>query len=54
MYFNTFDSLFYGVLSYRPMLLYIFMFNANSTFFQLYHGEKSLISNEMMMKSALY
>ena len=30
------------------------MFNANSTIFQLYHGENNLIFNEMMMMSALY
>ena len=30
------------------------LFNANSAIFQLYPGEKKLILNEMMMKSALY
>jgi hypothetical protein len=30
------------------------LFNANSTIFQLYHGENNLIFNEMMMMSALY
>jgi hypothetical protein len=30
------------------------LFNANSTFFQLYHGENKLIFNEMMRRSALY
>jgi len=30
------------------------LFNANSAIFQLYYGEKKLIFNEMMMKSALY
>jgi hypothetical protein len=30
------------------------LFNANSAFFQLYHGENKLIFNEMMMKSTLY
>jgi hypothetical protein len=31
------------------------LFNANSTWFQLYHGENKLIFNEkMMMRSALY
>jgi hypothetical protein len=30
------------------------LFNANSTIFQLYHGENKLISNEMMVRSALY
>ena len=30
------------------------LFNANSAIFQLYHGKKLLIFNEMMMKSALY
>ena len=29
-------------------------FSANSTIFQLYHGEKKLIFNEMMMRSTLY
>jgi hypothetical protein len=27
------------------------VFNANSAIFQLYHGEKKLIFNEMMMRS---
>jgi hypothetical protein len=30
------------------------LFNANSTFFQLYNGENKLIFNEMMMRSALF
>ena len=30
------------------------LFNANSAIFQLYHGQNKLISNEMMMRSALY
>jgi len=30
------------------------LFNANSTFIQLYHGENKLIFNEMIMQSALY
>jgi hypothetical protein len=30
------------------------LFNANSAFFHLYHGEKRLIFNEIMMRSALY
>jgi hypothetical protein len=30
------------------------LFNANSTIYQLYHGENKLIFNEMMMKSALF
>ena len=30
------------------------LFNVNSAFFQLYHGENKLIINEMMMRSALY
>ena len=30
------------------------LFNANSSIFQLYHGENKLIFNEMMMRSALY
>jgi len=30
------------------------VFNANSTIFQLYHGENKLIFNKMMMTSALY
>ena len=30
------------------------LFNANSAIFQLYYGEKKLISNEMMMRSALF
>ena len=29
------------------------LFNANSEIIQLYHGETKLISNEMIMKSAL-
>jgi hypothetical protein len=29
------------------------LFNANSEIIQLYHGENKLISNEMIMKSAL-
>ena len=29
-------------------------FSANSAIFQLYHGEKKLIFNEMMMRSTLY
>ena len=28
------------------------LFNANSTIFQLYHGENKLIFNKMMMRSA--
>jgi len=28
--------------------------NANSTIFQLYHGDNKLIFNEAMMRSALY
>jgi len=28
-------------------------FNANLAIFQLYHGENKLISNEMIMRSAL-
>jgi hypothetical protein len=31
----------------------LLLFNANSSIFQLYNGEKKLIFNEMMMKSAL-
>ena len=30
------------------------LFNANSTTFQLYHGENKLIFNEMMMRFTLY
>ena len=30
------------------------LFNANSTFFQLYHGKNMLNFNEMIMRSALY
>jgi len=30
------------------------LFKANSTIFQLYHGENKLIFNEMMMRSTLY
>jgi hypothetical protein len=30
------------------------LFNANSTIFQLYHGEDKLIFNEVMTRSALY
>jgi hypothetical protein len=30
------------------------LFNTNSSFYQLYHGENMLIFNEIMMKSALY
>ena len=30
------------------------LFNANSAIFHLYHGEKKLIVNEMMMRSTLY
>jgi len=30
------------------------LFNANSAIFQLYHGEKKLIFNDMMMRSALF
>ena len=30
------------------------LLNANSTIFQLHHGENKLIFNEMMMRSALY
>jgi len=30
------------------------LFNANSTIFQLYHGENKLVVNKMMMRSALY
>jgi len=30
------------------------LFNASSAMFQLYHCEKKLIFNEMMMRSALY
>ena len=30
------------------------LLNANSAIFQLYHGEKKLIFNEMIMRSALY
>ena len=30
------------------------LFNTNSAFFQLYHGENKLIFNERMMRSALY
>jgi len=30
------------------------LFNTNSAIFQLYHVEKKLIFNEMMMRSALY
>ena len=30
------------------------LLNAISAIFQLYHGEKKLIFNEMMMRSALY
>jgi len=30
------------------------MFNANLAIFQLYHAEKKLIFNEMMMRPALY
>jgi hypothetical protein len=30
------------------------LFNAISAIVQLYHGEKKLIVNEMMMKAALY
>jgi hypothetical protein len=29
-------------------------FNANSSMFQLYHGENKLFFNQMMMRSALY
>jgi len=28
--------------------------NANSAIFQLYHGEKKLIFNEMMMRTSFY
>jgi len=28
--------------------------NANSSIFQLYHGENKLIFNEMMMRSTLF
>jgi len=31
-----------------------FLLNANSAIFQLYHGEKKVIFNEMIMRSALY
>ena len=31
-----------------------FLLSARSAIFQLYHGEKKLIFNEMMIKSALY
>ena len=44
-----------------PITVYTFFFvserlllNAISAIFQLYHGEKKLIFNEMMMRSALY
>ena len=30
------------------------LFNGNSAIFQLYYGEKKLIINEMMMRSALF
>jgi len=30
------------------------LFNANTIFFQLYHGENKLIFNKMMMRSALF
>jgi len=30
------------------------LFIANSAIFKLYHGENKLISNEMMMRSALF
>jgi hypothetical protein len=30
------------------------LFNTNSAIFQLYHGENTLIFNEIMMKSTLY
>ena len=30
------------------------LFSDNSAIFQLYHGKNKLISNEMMMRSALY
>jgi len=30
------------------------LFNANSSIFQLYHGENKLAFNEMMMMSALF
>jgi hypothetical protein len=30
------------------------LFNANAAICQLYHGESTLIFNEMMMRSALY
>jgi len=30
------------------------LFNVNSSIFQLYHGENKLISNKMMMRSALF
>jgi len=32
----------------------LLLFSANSAIAQLYHGEKKLIFNEMMMRSALY
>ena len=32
----------------------LFLFNANSAIFQLYHGENKLIFNDMMMRSSLY
>jgi arabinogalactan endo-1,4-beta-galactosidase len=30
------------------------LYNVNSVFFQLYHGENKLIFNEMMMRSSFY
>jgi hypothetical protein len=30
------------------------LFNANTAIFQLYHGEKTLIFNDLMMRSVLY
>jgi hypothetical protein len=33
---------------------YWLLLSTNATIFQLYHGEKMFIFNEMMMKSALY
>jgi hypothetical protein len=31
-----------------------FLLNASSAIFQLYHGKKKLIFNEIMIRSALY
>jgi len=32
----------------------VIVFNANSTIFQLYHGENKLVFNEMLVRSSLY